>query len=316
MPSILSISKASSASLPSTRPGRPTPRRRAVRRRLGMPAAALLVLSLPLLVIPAVAAPAAAASRDPESRARELFHVGEAHFIAGRYREAALAYERAYAAKPLAGFLFNLGQCYRNLDRPVRALSYFKAYLLDAPHAANRAAVQRTIADLDALLDKEQSGSRSERIAVSGTRAPPAPAPSPVSDIVEPREWGPDETSVVRIAPPGLPEPIAGAKGVAEGDPLADTVRAPRTAIRPESDLHGASPVLPRPTAPALAWADVTASVRRAPARTPVYRRWWFWTLVGVAAAGAVATGVLASHAASPGASIGEGQLHRFGGSL
>src|SRR5262245_2180230 len=73
------------------------------------------------------------AADETELRAKQKFKEGQAHFAAGRYREAASSYESAYALKPLPAFLFNLGQCYRNLREPARAITYFKAYLLDAP---------------------------------------------------------------------------------------------------------------------------------------------------------------------------------------
>jgi hypothetical protein len=49
----------------------------------------------------------------------------------------------------------------------------------------------------------------------------------------------------------------------------------------------------PAPSPPAPAWTRVPAStwVRSAPpatARQPMYRRWWFWTVVGAFATGAV----------------------------
>jgi tetratricopeptide (TPR) repeat protein len=183
-----------------------------------------------------------------ESRARQKFKEGQAHFAAGRFREAANAYEAAYAAKPLPAFLFNLGQCYRNLDEPARAITYFKAYLLDARNAANRDSIQRTITELEAQM------------RARGASPPPAPAPTP--------------------APSGTP-------------PAAENPS-----------------VLPTPSSAAAAegGATVTASAGQDTGARPIYKRWWFWTGVGVVVVAAVLGGVLGSRGgtADTGASLGD----------
>jgi tetratricopeptide (TPR) repeat protein len=67
------------------------------------------------------------------------------------------------------------------------------------------------------------------------------------------------------------------------------------------------------PNAAAPARADLVATGPTA-ARTPVYKKWWLWTIVGaVAAGGAVALGVaLAPGPAAPSATTTNGTIHPF----
>ena len=73
----------------------------------------------PLLFAALVAAsllPSAVAWGDPGTqRARELFKQGESHYGLSHFADALVSYEKAYEAKPLPGFLFNIGQCHRQL---------------------------------------------------------------------------------------------------------------------------------------------------------------------------------------------------------
>jgi hypothetical protein len=69
----------------------------------------------------------------------------------------------------------------------------------------------------------------------------------------------------------------------------------------------------PRTPAPGTARSDLVAPAH-GPRQTPVYKKWWLWTIVGaVAVGGAVALGVtLAPGPAAPGVSTSNGTLRPF----
>ncbi len=108
-------------------------------------------LFLLLMVCLAVAVPARTASADdPATRsARRHFERGEKLFALGKFDEALEEYQTAFDAKPLPGFLYNIGQCFRNLGDLDQAIFSFKKYLRLEPEAENKDAVERLISDLE-----------------------------------------------------------------------------------------------------------------------------------------------------------------------
>ena len=87
---------------------------------------------------------------DPATRsARRHFERGEKLFALGKFDEALEEYQTAFDAKPLPGFLYNIGQCYRNLGDLDQAIFSFKKYLRLEPEAENKDAVERLITDLE-----------------------------------------------------------------------------------------------------------------------------------------------------------------------
>jgi hypothetical protein len=104
-----------------------------------------------------------------------------------------------------------------------------------------------------------------------------------------------------------LHTPPAGVAPTVAGAPSAEPTRTQGRAAVTTSPPPGKTtlPVLTPPAnsaaaataAPGLALATATGSESTAPEheRQPVYRRWWFWTMIGVAAAGAATSVVLLS---------------------
>jgi tetratricopeptide (TPR) repeat protein len=108
-------------------------------------------LFLLLMVCLAIAVPARTASADdPATRsARRHFERGEKLFALGKFDDALVEYQTAFDAKPLPGFLYNIGQCFRNLGDLDQAIFSFKKYLRLEPEAENKEAVERLISDLE-----------------------------------------------------------------------------------------------------------------------------------------------------------------------
>ncbi len=117
------------------------------------------------------------------TRAKVLFQQAEVHFSVGEFARALDLYKDAYKTKPLPGFLFNIGQCHRNLGRCDQALFFYRQYLLRASDPPNRAEVERLIEIC-------------ERAAKPATR----PATVPVARVVRP-------PPATRALPPDPPPP-------------------------------------------------------------------------------------------------------------
>ena len=180
------------------------------------------------------AAPVNAQTDEEKTKAKIHFGTGKKAFDAGDFSTALAQYNKAYALLPLPGLLFNIGQCYRNLNRSQEAINAFKIYLEESPDARNRPAVEKLIQELKKKLaersippgDKRDNGDKSDKgdKGDSGDSGDKDDTDDPV---------------VVAIPPPSSP-----------------------------------------------------ADPDRNKGKTPVYKKWWFWTIIGAAVAGGAATGI------------------------
>jgi tetratricopeptide (TPR) repeat protein len=124
-----------------------------------------------------------------EKQARERFQKAEMSFNLGRFSEALADYQAAYEAKPLPALLFNIAQCYRNMQSYERARFFFRRYLALDPKTTNRRLVDDLIAEMTRELDKQEKVDKREAAAAvavdplvavaSAAPPPPAPAPAP-----------------------------------------------------------------------------------------------------------------------------------------
>jgi len=158
-----------------------------------------------------VAALAARASVAGETAAgdrpgRALFEQAEVKFNVGRFDEALADYQAAYDVEPLPAFLFNIGQCYRNLGDYERAQFFFQRYTMLDPHSANRPAADRLIAEMSRLAQerREANATAARAPTLASATAIPAPgASASASDRAAPLV-GP----VVQDTPPTPARPI------------------------------------------------------------------------------------------------------------
>jgi hypothetical protein len=184
-----------------------------------------------MMVLLVVSQPAQAADK---AKARAAYGRATQDYDLGEYTEALDEFKEAYRQYEDPSFLFNIGQCHRQLGDKPAAVRAYRTYLIKLPNAPNRALVLDMIAKLEKSIDEEQA-----------TKAAP-----------------PQGTMTPSGETPPEPEPA-----VAAPAPVA------------------AEPVVAR-TAP--------------PPHTPVYKKWWLWTIVGVVVVGAaVGIGVGVSQTSS-----------------
>lgn len=107
------------------------------------------VTALAVATMFATAAPARAGEDGATKIAKRHFYAGEKLFALGRFSDALTEYEAAFDAKPLPAFLFNIGQCHRNLHDYDAAIFSYRKYLSLMPEAANRAEVEDLIRELE-----------------------------------------------------------------------------------------------------------------------------------------------------------------------
>ena len=137
----------------------------------------------------------ASARRAADDRpGRALFEKAETKFNLGRFDEALVDYQAAYEVEPLPAFLFNIGQCYRNIGNYERAQFFFRRYTALDPRSPNRPAAERLIAEMDKLLGEQASHGEqaagpqsSPPILVAPAEGGHAPAAPPAASLAQPR---------------------------------------------------------------------------------------------------------------------------------
>lgn len=129
------------------------------------------------LFLPVAAPGTLAAAPAPDKAvqvAKEHFQKGELHYKLGRFEEALVAFAAAYESKPLPGFLFNLGQCHRQLKNWDRAIFFFEGYLREIPAAKNKPLVEELLSDSrreQKKLEEEKRRHDDARLAEMKARA-------------------------------------------------------------------------------------------------------------------------------------------------
>jgi tetratricopeptide (TPR) repeat protein len=105
------------------------------------------------------------------------FQQGSSLYADGRWSEALVEFEAGYEAYPLRGFLVNIGQCYRKLDRLEEAADVWRRFLATHPSDAKlRGEVEDALAEVESLLAKQKP-------AKVEPAPPPEAPPAPKLDL-------------------------------------------------------------------------------------------------------------------------------------
>jgi iron complex outermembrane receptor protein len=217
--------------------------------------------TLAVLMVLAGAGPswAAESSKDPKQEAKAHFTAGQSHYNLNEFSDALREFKEGYRLYPDPVFLYNLGQCERQLNHPEEAIRFYRSFLREQPKAPNRQEVQGKIAELEAVLKNKSAD-------------PVAPPPAPL----EPAKPAPlpVEPPKPAVAPTPVPAPLP--------EPSPATPAATPT-------LPATPPVNAEIAGGSADRVDLTATPEPAPetASTPVYKRWWFWTAAAAVAVGA-----------------------------
>jgi tetratricopeptide (TPR) repeat protein len=134
-----------------------------------------------VVCIALLAAVPAAASPD-RGRARERYQQAIKHYNLTEYREALEAFKDAYREVSEPSLLFNIAQCYRQLDDKAQALRFYRNFLREIPDASNRLEVRSLIQKLEAAQAEESRARSSPPTGTLEVEAkPPAPSPEPMA---------------------------------------------------------------------------------------------------------------------------------------
>ena len=214
---------------------------------------AALVATLLAVAVAAVAPPRVVLAGDAKERSKQLYKRGENAFAMGDYAHAAGYFEEAYELSQRPQLLWNVAAAHRAwFDLDHDVAHLRRARTIYQNYAS-------LIGDAGERDEAQREIARLDEQMASLERRPAAPpaAPPPAPAPAPPLAPAPAPTAPPAIAPdPGTP--------MAPAEPRS----APSLAVTP-----------PAPTA------------SEAPA-TPVWKRWWPWTVMGALVAGGAAVGL------------------------
>ena len=203
----------------------------------------------------------------PREQAAELLRLGNAQYDAGDYRGAVDLYRRARSLYPSHRLDFNIGMTLAKIGQDTEAASELEALLRDVAGVGDRELVARvriTLATLQARLGRIEllCPLRGAEVHVDAVMVGRTPLPGCI--YLRPGR----HTLVVRA--PRRQE-LVRTLVLGPGD-------HPRVVVSlvPLFDESSAAGRRTRPSARS----------------TPIYKRWWLWTALGVLVSGAVAGGV------------------------
>jgi tetratricopeptide (TPR) repeat protein len=116
-----------------------------------------------------------------ENRDREAARIAAkqatAAYNLGQYDEAASLYEEAYRRVPDPIFLYDIGQSYRQANKPDKAMTAYRSYLRTAPeNAPNRQRVEAWVRDLERTSALQAKAAAEKGAQENQPPAPVAPA--------------------------------------------------------------------------------------------------------------------------------------------
>lgn len=198
-----------------------------------------------------------------EAAFQEHYQRALARYSEERYEAAIEEFQAAYELRQLPRLIFNLAQAHRHLGHAQEALRYYELYQVKEPNPKPGLRAELELY-ITQMRTVVQQAERARR------------AQEQEEQLAAPTQGAPEPAH-----PAAAPAPQAPAPAARPGQPSLQLTASP-----------GATP-------PALA----TAAPRQGGEATPLYRRWWLWTLVsGVVAAGAVTGIVLGVTRPAPGA--------------
>jgi tetratricopeptide (TPR) repeat protein len=114
---------------------------------------------------------------DPHAAGKQLFEQASAEYDQGRFADALKDFASAYQADPVPGFLFNLGQCHRELGNWQLAADFYRRYLEAKPDAKNSETARELLATVESKARQEtEVGSPAEQGVVVVLDSAPAAA--------------------------------------------------------------------------------------------------------------------------------------------
>ncbi len=258
---------------------------------------------------------ARSAHADDRADARTHYQAGTKAYAASDYKTAIREFAAAQQLVPADLNSYNLALCYDKLGDAEPAVQYYREYLNKVPNTDKRGEIEASVSRLDAAaksaaakraeddrraddakraddqrrLDDQRRADEARRLQDSRTPPPPVggalppppgpvmggAAPAPTGDAQLDRAQGID-INQIRGQRGGGGAPVGGSLDMRNGaspTPNSGAVPGPTVAQTGAPGPNG-------PTGPAV--PNAMPGQPAAEVETPVYKKWWFWAVVGV----------------------------------
>lgn len=252
--------------------------------------------ALCLLLLTAAGPVRADTEADETVKAKALYSRGMAHFQLEEWDQAIEKWEEGFRIRPVPEFLYNIAQAYRLSKRSEKALSFYQKYLRMGQKVANRAEVERHIQMLQRSIEAQQRAL---------TQAPVQPLPEPLKGPTPSTESVAVAESTAVAPRPAQPSSPQHARATEPPRLAASASTAPSqpTPVNRPAPVAAQPTLAPVEAAPASAQVRPELTQRSASTDTrPVYKKGWFWGVVGgavVVVAGATVGAVVATSGSS-----------------
>lgn len=253
---------------------------------------------LAVVLLMQVAPPAAAQTAAARNAARAKLQEGARQLRAGEYADALRTFRSAHELVPSPKIFFNFGLAYDGLARYADALESFERFVAEAKDA-NPDNLGQARGEIESLRRKVGFVTvRCDRIGADV--------------LVDGRNRGKTPLRTPVALDPGVHQLVVELDGKTRAQPFTVEAGARQDlVITLEAPVAMAPPALRPAPPPAPPVAGLTATPQpEAPAPAPLYRRPWFWVVVGSAvAAGTVAALLLGRRTEYPEPSLGRRQV-------
>jgi tetratricopeptide (TPR) repeat protein len=242
-------------------------------------AALLVVTGGQALRAQETAAPAKHSDDPAAAEARHHYEEGTKAFNLGEFPRAIAEFKAAYNAKDDPSLLYNIAQSFRLQGDAAQAIFFYRSFLRNMPTAPNRKEVEGRIRTLEKQVDEQKKEAAGAPV--------PAPLPAPAVTV-----------------PPSVTPPVAITPAPAPVESTPSPAPKPEAAPPPVEPLPVApAPVATAPAAPIVALTPAPAD-EPSPGK-PIYKKWWFWTAIGVVAVLGVGAAAVAARDKPPSTSLG-----------
>ena len=221
---------------------------------------------------------------DRQSDAQNLYVQGSAQYSAGEFNKAIQSFAAADRVMPAALLDYNIALCYEELKNYSEALRFYRSYLKRDPQADNKSDVLASIAKLEGMMltpiapspytaPKVQSAAPTQNADVISME--PVPAPSTQSAPAQKASAPTKSASMQRAESINVAQLRDEYRGMEPAQTSTNGVEAGAPAPQAESALSAGQ--YNQPTQQPLP-SEPKAKDK------PIYKKWFFWVVVGVAA--------------------------------